>query len=164
MKADYSRIRFNLDKNYSRVLQQQGRVMLDADWNEHVSIQADLDHKRLIDLVGACGVPDGNANADANFRITEGASLTDLKIAPGIIYVAGHRVELKEEETYSKQPFFPEPPALTEPENSAEQRIDLVYLCVRERHITYLEDETIREIALGGPDTTTRVQTIWQVR
>ena len=28
----------------------------------------------------------------------------------------------------------------------------------------YLEDPSLREIALGGPDTTTRIQSVWQVR
>ena len=32
-----------------------------------------------------------------------------------------------------------------------------------ERHVTALEDEAIREVALGpqGPDTTTRVKIVW---
>ena len=33
-----------------------------------------------------------------------------------------------------------------------------------ERHITYIEDEKIREIALDGPDTTTRAKVVWQVK
>jgi hypothetical protein len=40
----------------------------------------------------------------------------------------------------------------------------LVYLDVWERHLTALDDPALREVALGGPDTTTRVQTVWQVR
>jgi hypothetical protein len=43
----------------------------------------------------------------------------------------------------------------------------LVYLDVWERHITYLEDDgdiSIREAALGGPDTTTRAKIVWQVK
>jgi hypothetical protein len=158
MKADYSRFKFNLDKHYTRVLQQQGRVTLDADWNEHVSIQADLDRNRLIDMLGACGVPYGSAG----FLVTLSGDGSDLSIAPGVIYIAGHRIQLDEAVNYSEQPYLPEPPDLTELEGDS--RIDLVYMCVRERHVTYLEDEAIREIALGGPDTTTRVQTIWHLR
>ena len=33
-----------------------------------------------------------------------------------------------------------------------------------ERHITWLEDERIREVGLGGPDTATRAQVVWQVK
>ena len=39
-----------------------------------------------------------------------------------------------------------------------EPGIYLAYLDVWDRHITYLEDPDIQESALGGPDTTTRVQ------
>ena len=34
MKGDFSRIRFAPSRNYTAVLQQQGRVALDADQNE----------------------------------------------------------------------------------------------------------------------------------
>src|SRR5262249_22800590 len=40
----------------------------------------------------------------------------------------------------------------------------LIYLEVWQRLITYLEDDTLREIALGGPDTTTRLKTVAQVK
>ena len=38
MKGDFSRITFDPKKHYSRVLMQQGRVQLDADWNEQAAI------------------------------------------------------------------------------------------------------------------------------
>jgi hypothetical protein len=40
----------------------------------------------------------------------------------------------------------------------------LVYLDVWERHITALEDQQLREVALGGPDTATRSKVVWQVK
>src|SRR4030095_4490086 len=40
----------------------------------------------------------------------------------------------------------------------------LVYLDVWLRHISALDDPGIREVALGGPDTTTRARVIWQVK
>jgi hypothetical protein len=40
----------------------------------------------------------------------------------------------------------------------------LLYLDVFQRHIITLDDKEIREVALGGPDTATRVQTIWQAK
>jgi hypothetical protein len=40
----------------------------------------------------------------------------------------------------------------------------LVYLDVWERHITHIEDNRIREVALGGPDTATRAKLVWQVK
>jgi hypothetical protein len=38
------------------------------------------------------------------------------------------------------------------------------YLDVWQRHLTALEDPSLREKALGGPDTATRTQTVWQVK
>jgi photosystem II stability/assembly factor-like uncharacterized protein len=38
------------------------------------------------------------------------------------------------------------------------------YLDVWARHLTSLERPELREVALGGPDTATRTQTVWQVR
>jgi hypothetical protein len=38
MKGDFSRDSFDPVKHFSRVLQQQGRVQLDADWNEQAAI------------------------------------------------------------------------------------------------------------------------------
>ena len=38
MSGDYSRKRFNPEKHYQGVLRQQGRVDLDADWNEYVDL------------------------------------------------------------------------------------------------------------------------------
>ena len=34
MGGDYSRVRFDPKNDFSAVLMQQGRVQLDADWNE----------------------------------------------------------------------------------------------------------------------------------
>jgi len=51
-----------------------------------------------------------------------------------------------------------------QPPASGQTRTDLVYLDVWERHITAIEDPDLREVALGGPDTTTRIQTLSQVK
>src|SRR5207244_2465359 len=40
----------------------------------------------------------------------------------------------------------------------------LIYLDVWERHISSVEDDSIREVALGGADTASRAQLVWQVR
>src|SRR5215211_4412611 len=60
--------------------------------------------------------------------------------------------------TYLTQPDLPSP---RPPE---EDRTDLVYLDVWQRHVTAVEDPQIREEALLGPDTATRIQTVCQVR
>src|SRR5215208_141509 len=78
---------------------------------------------------------------------------------------------LRRAHTYTSQPDYPNPPPLESgelpPPQSAFElapRTDLVYLDVWQRHITAIEDPDILEVALGGPDTTTRVKTVWQVK
>lgn len=60
--------------------------------------------------------------------------------------------------TYRTQPELPNAPA------PVAGRTDLVYLDVWQRHVTAIEDPEIREEALLGPDTATRIQTMCQVR
>lgn len=40
----------------------------------------------------------------------------------------------------------------------------IAYLDVWERHLTWLDDPEMREVALGGPDTATRTKVVWQVK
>jgi hypothetical protein len=58
---------------------------------------------------------------------------------------------------YTRQPHLPRLPKL-------EDGRYFVLLDVWERHITSNEDDSIREVALGGPDTATRSALIWQVK
>jgi hypothetical protein len=57
MKGDFTRLTFDPIKHYSRVLMQQGRVQLDADWNEMVELQLYLLRTLAADLIGPHGGP-----------------------------------------------------------------------------------------------------------
>jgi hypothetical protein len=146
MKGDFSRSSYDEKKHYKAVLMQQGRVQVDADWNEQADIQTHQRETALGDVIGPSGVL---KNHDG-FKVT--VSGAHLVVGPGRIYVDGIMCEL---ETGSPALQLA-PPAGT--------GLHLVYLDVWERHITAVEDPEIREKALGGPDTATRVQTAWQVK
>jgi len=163
MKGDFTRFSHQPDKHYAAVLMQQGRVQLDADWNE----QHDIDEHRLrtqtIDTIGVCGVPEHTPG----FEITFPVGGPDLHISPGRIYVDGILCELDLPEgttlPYSDQdPWLPHP--LPSPLSPVDGRTDLVYLDVWRRHVTVIEDPHLKEVALGGPDTATRLQTVFQVK
>lgn len=186
MKGDFTRRSYyDLKKPYTGVLKQQGRVDLDSDWNDYVAIQDHLRHTALKDLVGPCGVPYPSqmASAEDGFRIE--LSFTDkeepyleLKLAAGRIYVDGMLCELGDEltqtykhqesnELYKCQPKEEEPQCdlrLPDAFSPVAHQTDLLYLEVWQRHVTAIEDPDIREIALGGPDTTTRVETVWRLK
>ena len=172
MKADITRNTFDPDKQFTRVLMQQGRVQLDSDWNEQVSILLHYMRTLAADLIGPHGGPTGPPNGHPN----EGTGFCidfengEMTIGPGRYYVDGILCENPErtdeegdrvEVTYGTQPFYPlsEDEADLPPVGSL-----LVYLDVWEQHVTAVEDTGIREVALGGPDTTTRARVVWQVK
>lgn len=138
------------------MLQQQGRVQLDADTNEQTAILLHYLRTLAADLIGPYGGPAGDG-----FRISPTQDGKDLEIDKGRYYVDGILCENEVDitTTYKNQPDYPNPPDL--PENGESY---LVYLDVWEQHITALEDDGIREKALGGPDTATRTKVVWQVK
>jgi Family of unknown function (DUF6519) len=77
--------------------------------------------------------------------------------------VNGNLCRLESDTTYLAQPDLLDPPPISIPLPGSTQ-FCLVYLEVWHRLITYLEDESVREIALNGPDTATRLKTIAQVK
>ena len=163
MRGDVTRQTFRSGKHYRSVLQQQGRVQLDADWNEQADIQAYLDRTVTADLVGVSGAP--SANPGMAITKKDGTPLetpvtaTRLWISKGHYYVDGILCENDEAVQVVDQPDLP---GVT-----LDDKIDgtyIAYIDVWFEHLTVLDRPALREVALGGPDTTTRARTIWQVR
>lgn len=181
MAGDFSRKTFNQKKHYSGVLMQQGRVQVDADWNEQLDIQHHRTRTETKDVIGASGVPKkGNS-----FKITAAAMGADLLIAPGHMYVGGLLCELDKAlgaASYLNQPYYPNPDkgyfmdAPASPPDSPPQSPPappplklrdgtyLVYVDAWQREINYLDEPLIREVALGEADTAARLQNVWQVK
>jgi hypothetical protein len=159
MKGDFTRNTFKKRKHFSRVLMQQGRVQVDADWNEQLAIDAHIDRTARRDIIGHCGGPQGTAPDGtplAGFEIIPQG--TDLRITAGRYYVDGILVENEAEHLFTDQPDFRDAELPTAPGTY------LIYLDVWERHLTALDDPEIREVALGGPDTATRTRVMGQVK
>lgn len=178
MQGDFSRLTFDPKKHYRSVRAQQGRVQLDADWNEQIDILNHYFETQFRDLLGASG----GMVVTAGFQIEslehtsqsstiahsleeqsvgqeQHRSARDLLIKRGNYYVDGLLCENEQDVLFSAQPYYPGaqiPTPLPE--------WNIIYLDVWQRTITALEDASLREIALGGSDTTTRTQMIWQVK
>lgn len=157
MKGDFSRSTFSREKHYSSVRMQQGRVQLDADWNEQVDIQAYLNQATRHDVIGPCGAPKQVAGFALRIDPEEGLPV----IGKGRYYVDGILCENEQDTLITNQPDLP---GSRLPETLDEHGLYLAYLDVWQRHVTALEDADIREVALGGPDTATRTKTVWQVK
>lgn len=245
MKADLTRDTFHPFKHYDRVLMQQGRVQLDADWNEQAAILLRYLQTLTADLIGPAGGP----SQSAGFKISQlpGSTAADFQIGFGDYYVDGllcqadfiptaifttstanvfqvmnwnSAFELTPiptfevfDDTPSTNPPAPVSVQLSNPQKASNQitigppaavttfstfanpklrrwitylhqpdyifssvagatnppplppnGFSQIYLDVWERVITYAEDDSIREVALGGPDTTARTKLVWQVK
>lgn len=57
MQGDFSRWTFDPRRDYRSVLMQQGRVLLDADWNEQSELTRYHDEIRARDVIGRAGSP-----------------------------------------------------------------------------------------------------------
>ena len=240
MKADLTRDTFDPIKNFTRVLMQQGRVQVDADWNEQTSILLRYMRALATDLIGDAGGPADNCGFGLSIN---SAFPNDFRFSPGRYYVDGILCELETSALAVTQPAgsapneiqlsalildgvgFAKPQPgqlqpyveifsnttpvviaqitdfdfenrkltlskdvssvlkgqlprlrrvvtyLTQPDYVVPSDLVLqhnknyiVYLDVWERHVTYIEDDAMREVALGGADTATRVQLVWQVK
>jgi hypothetical protein len=157
---DTSWDRFNPAKHYSAVLPLQGRVVLDSDAFEQAAISRYYLRAAMADIVGPA------AAASGGFQISwaQEGSTSDLAVAPGRIYVGGILAEAAQGVTYLTQPdgyLDPSVPADRLPAAGPY----VVYLRVWERSVTAIQDQDIREVALGihGPDTAGRAQVVWQV-
>src|SRR6266508_2605725 len=174
MKGDFSRDTFDPTKHFSRVLMQQGRVQLDADWNEQAAILLHYLRSLAVNLIGPHGGPaKADGTAGDGFRILaakddKGNTIAnDFAIMQGHYYVYGILCENDSNTMrYTTQTNY-----LLTNETKLNVGTYLVYLDVWERHLTYLEVEdpdgaqiSFREVALNGPDTTTRAQVVWQIK
>ncbi|HWQ69279.1 MAG TPA: DUF6519 domain-containing protein [Patescibacteria group bacterium] len=149
-RGDFTRDTFYPLRHFTRVLLQQGRVELDANWNEQVSILL----RYLRSLARDVGSEHWGPTTGAGFEITS-AGPKEFKISAGHYYVQGLLCENEEKDlSYT----------ITQVEGPDNHNYCLVYLDVWERHLTYIEDDLIREVALGGPDTATRAKIVWQVK
>lgn len=160
MKGDFTRFTHDPGRRFRGVLMQQGRVQLDADWNEHVAIRDRLERVTNTDVIGPSGAPE----TGGGFAIGVDGGGTDLTISAGRLYVHGILCELDADGQYTTQPHWPAPEPLTDGDASVDGRTDLVYVDVFQRHVSAVEMPEILDPALDGLDTTTRVQTVWQVR
>jgi hypothetical protein len=186
MNGDLSRVTFDRLNHYTRVVIQQGRVQLDADFNEQTAILLHYLQTLAADIIGPYGgperevgfeiiIPNEAARKDFSFLEPSESGLSkdekqnlnaeldkfNMVIKKGRYYVDGRLCEIERTTPFLTQKdfIFPKDFNLGNDEGA-----HLVYLDVWERHITFLDDPNIHEPALGKADTAARAKLVWQVK
>lgn len=165
---DISRDSFRRDKNYSRLKQQQGRIPLDSEANEALSISAEELRRSIHDLICYSGTPDNG------FKISFPAEAEDLEeryrlynfdISKGTYYIGGERYDNLQDSSFLTQGDWLQvqidiQPPLAPPDASAtsDVRYDFVWLETWEQNVSATEDSECFERALGGPDGAGRMR------
>lgn len=239
MKGDFTRSTWDRRQRYTSVRMQQGRVQIDADWNEQADLQTHLRETALRDVLGQGAVPEDGGGFAIQVAPASNGLHDDLLISDGRLWIdgilcelgpgvealiaefsednqvqiaqgelepgdlrqgdwielraaglgndergemariteisedgrdftldrdvadAGTGARLRRWTSLGSQRDLPPPPEGAE---APEDGTHLVYLDAWQHHVTALEDPEIRETALGGPDTATRVRTVCQVK
>ncbi len=182
MRGDFSAF-WAADDVYSQVFMQQGRVLLDRDWNDSVTALVAGQRRMMADLIGPHGGPADTPDAVGRWpeatRLGFGVAVGDdgaVTIGAGVYYVDGIRCVNPAPGWNAAAGAVPDPavgvriedqpfsPWLLDSSPPAPKPPYLVYLDVWEQHVTALDDPRVREVALGGADTATRARVIWQVQ
>lgn len=155
MKTEISRDSHQVEKRYSGVYQQQGRMLTDADWNELVEILKARLNEALKDVIGGRQGSVGGTPRSMALRIVDDGG---IKIQPGHIYIDGMAAALPGDGAFefNQQPDFPISQTPTGDY--------LLYADVWERTVTQLMDERLRDKGLHGADTCSRKQVLAQIK
>lgn len=202
MGGDTSRNTFDPRNDFSGVFLQQGRAVLDADWNEMVQIFLRRIRTETVDTIGRAVVPietpegfeirfsddgvleygrgrfylDGYLCESPGQAEFDGVPVAGLdppvfdRARPGDDGPEGVLDEMISPEAGDfvpliSQPYWPTPEGLPETDaagNAAGPHI--AYLVCWDREVHPVQHAGLLDPALGGIDTTTRTQTVWQVR
>jgi Family of unknown function (DUF6519) len=143
--SDLARISFDPTRDYRSVVTQQGRVTLEADVNEQNTIASEALRLETIDVVGPAGTPDDGYRVSVN---ADGS----LAVGRGTMYLGGWRLQLIKDVELAQQPDWLDRPVFDT------KLPALIALLVTEQSISATEDQPLREVALGGPDTAARTR------
>lgn len=170
MRGDFSSFWNKEDKlNFNGVLHQQGRVLLDRDWNAQTEILNDWQEIAAQDIIGArvAAVP---WEAKESFKVTKAkitsATKIEVWINKGHVWADGLLIHLNEnikrEATYLEPPVQKPQAQISEIANGVRDAV--VLEAWHEELNAFQQPKLLVEPALGGVDTTERMQTAFRFR
>jgi hypothetical protein len=180
--GDITRLLDQPGKHYVGARLQQGRTVLDSDFNEEATLGDEERRRVLSDVVGSTGSPDSGFAAaleigDAvtlqpvSFNGEPPVETLNYRISPGTIYVGGLRFEHEERalggvaggDPIVFQRDFLQMGAADAPHTGGNHS-QLTYLHGWPQWVSAAEDEELRERALGDDiDTSLRVRQMARV-
>src|SRR5215472_7000298 len=101
MSSDRARVTYDPRRHYTGVVAQQGRVSLEADWNEAQAISGAEIEARTLDFIGRAASPDNGYQIKA-------MATGDLQIRCGTVYLGGQRLSFHHEPVHNGRPDRPD--------------------------------------------------------
>ena len=166
MRGDFSDWNKDRSQNFRGTLHQQGRVLLDRDWNDQTEIFNEWQDTAARDIIGP-GVAAVPADERNNFKVT-GATVVNgppknvlVSIKKGRVWADGLPIRLPEDKNFTATYFGPQNPVAPLPANGIRDALILeTWLELN----AFQKPELLIEPALGDIDTTERVQTAFRFR
>ena len=175
--GDITRLLVQPRKHYVGARMQQGRTILDSDFNEEAALGDEEQRRALADIVGSTGSPgtgfaaalgigDAVTRQSVSFNGKPPVETLNYRISPGTIYVGGLRFEHEERalggvaggDPIVFQRDFLQMRAAEAPQ-TGDNHSQLSYLHGWQQWVSAAEDEELRERALGDDiDTSLRVR------
>ncbi|KCV83686.1 hypothetical protein ATO10_02960 [Actibacterium atlanticum] len=132
---------FGIRKRYDGVTFYAGRAIVAADLNEADDLQTDARERALVDVIGRIGFP----KKAPGFRVTYSGDVVTL--GAGRMYVHGARYELDAPLNLSVSDLL---------KDGTGQGPHILLAHCQKSELDYLDDPSLRDPALGGPDTAGR--------
>ncbi|CCH76133.1 hypothetical protein BN12_1080010 [Nostocoides japonicum T1-X7] len=149
MTGDMTSVPLRSTDRWTAARMQQGRVLLDTDWNLSLDGPARDTRQLAADTVGPAGVAEGSTA----FQVALAGGV--LTVGAGSMWVDGLLARNPADLSYADQPLIaPLPTSGTW----------VVYLDVFPEEVQAAEDGDLLDPALDGIDTTTRTRVGWRVR
>jgi hypothetical protein len=179
MRGDFSAWNKDRAHNFRGALHQQGRVLLDRDWNAQTEIMGEWQETAARDAFGA-GVAAVPADEPSGFKVTK-AEITggavSVSLTRGRVWADGLLTELARDQeppalpagvdairraTYLGAPIQPAPAENAVP--AVGDRDAVILETWLEEVSAFQLPQLLLEPALGGVDTTERIQTAFRLR
>jgi hypothetical protein len=148
MVADIARVTYDPTRQYRSLIYQQGRVTLEADNNEGAALEGEALRLETIDIFGPATA------IGAGYEVSSGTGPGGVIIGAGIFYLGGWRLDLEKAIDLSTASDIQVADFAVGV--IVRQGAFVVSLLITEQSVCAVEDQALREVALGGPDSAAR--------